>query len=143
MSSPASEPSPAPGSTPDPADPGDVADLDPATIPVRASPDAPYPRHWEADVVAADGATAHLRPISPADADAVVDFHSRLSDRTRYYRYFSPYPTIPERDLKRFVADIAFVGLFPMSGQLVAKSDEPLLGSGDPLSKRHSRALSD
>ena len=53
--------------------------------------------------MASDGATAHLRPISPDDADAVVDFHSRLSERTRYYRYFSPYPTIPPRDLKRFV----------------------------------------
>ncbi|WP_414638260.1 GNAT family N-acetyltransferase [Actinomycetospora sp.] len=77
--------------------------MDAETVPMRAAPDAPYPRHWEADVVAADGVTAHLRPISPGDADAVVDFHSRLSERTRYYRYFSPYPTIPARDLRRFV----------------------------------------
>ena len=27
-----------------------------------------YPSHWEADVVLRDGATAHLRPISPEDA---------------------------------------------------------------------------
>src|SRR3982751_6959719 len=26
-----------------------------------------------------------------------------MSDRTRYLRYFSPYPRIPERDLERFV----------------------------------------
>ncbi|GIF36080.1 GNAT family N-acetyltransferase [Actinoplanes xinjiangensis] len=32
-----------------------------------------------------------------------MDFHSRMSDRTRYLRYFSPYPRIPERDLQRFV----------------------------------------
>jgi acyl-CoA synthetase (NDP forming)/RimJ/RimL family protein N-acetyltransferase len=81
----------------------DRTDMDAATMPMHAAPDAPYPRHWEADVVAADGATAHLRPIRPDDADAVVAFHSRLSERTRYYRYFSPYPTIPARDLKRFV----------------------------------------
>ena len=36
----------------------------------------------------------HLRPILPGDADAIVDFHSRLSERTRYLRYFGPYPYI-------------------------------------------------
>ena len=48
------------------------------------------PAHWEADVVAADGGIVHLRPIRPRDADALVAFHARLSDRTRYLRYFRP-----------------------------------------------------
>ncbi|MDQ1731700.1 MAG: hypothetical protein QOK10_1859, partial [Pseudonocardiales bacterium] len=61
-----------------------------------------YPRHWEADVVVADGAPIHLRPITPDDADAIVAFHANLSVRTRYLRYFSAYPTIPPRDLVRF-----------------------------------------
>lgn len=84
---------------------GDEPDvgMDAVTRPLRVMPDAPYPAHWEADVVASDGATAHLRPITAADADAVVAFHGRLSERTRYFRYFSPYPRIPARDLKRFV----------------------------------------
>ncbi|WP_229069297.1 bifunctional GNAT family N-acetyltransferase/acetate--CoA ligase family protein [Actinoplanes sp. DH11] len=56
-----------------------------------------------ADVLLADGSTARLRQIRPQDAPAIVDFHSRMSDRTRYLRYFSPYPRIPERDLQRFV----------------------------------------
>jgi acyl-CoA synthetase (NDP forming)/RimJ/RimL family protein N-acetyltransferase len=53
-------------------------------------------------VVVADGATVHLRPIRPADAPALVAFHAALSTRTRYLRYFSAYPRIPERDLQRF-----------------------------------------
>lgn len=61
-----------------------------------------YPRHWEADVVASDGGIVHLRPIVPTDADALVRFHGSLSERTRYLRYFGPYPRIPERDLQRF-----------------------------------------
>ncbi|SFT78640.1 Acyl-CoA synthetase (NDP forming) [Actinopolyspora lacussalsi subsp. righensis] len=65
-------------------------------------PEAHYPRHWEADVVLSDGGTVHLRPILPADADQLVAFHGRLSDRTRYYRYFSPYPRMPQRDVDRF-----------------------------------------
>ncbi|WP_433296703.1 GNAT family N-acetyltransferase [Actinoplanes sp. CA-030573] len=56
-----------------------------------------------ADVLLSDGTAAHLRQIRPGDAPAIVEFHSRMSDRTRYLRYFSPYPRIPERDLERFV----------------------------------------
>ena len=56
-----------------------------------------------ADVLLSDGSAVHLRQIRPADAPAIVEFHSRMSDRTRYLRYFSPYPRIPERDLERFV----------------------------------------
>jgi acyl-CoA synthetase (NDP forming)/GNAT superfamily N-acetyltransferase len=41
--------------------------------------------------------------MAPTDADAIVALHSRLSERTRYLRYFSPYPRIPPRDLERFV----------------------------------------
>ena len=62
-----------------------------------------YPADWEADVLASDGATVHVRPIRPDDADALVALHARFSDRTRYLRYFSPYPRIPPRDLERFV----------------------------------------
>ncbi|MFR9802526.1 GNAT family N-acetyltransferase [Pseudonocardia sp. RS010] len=75
-----------------------------------------YPRHWEADIVASDGRIVHLRPIQPTDADALLAFHQRLSDRTRYLRYFGPYPRIPPRDLERFVTvdhhkRVAFVAL--------------------------------
>jgi acyl-CoA synthetase (NDP forming)/RimJ/RimL family protein N-acetyltransferase len=55
-----------------------------------------------ADVVLSDGSTVRLRQIEPVDADAIVALHSRFSERTRYFRYFSPYPRIPARDLERF-----------------------------------------
>jgi acetyl coenzyme A synthetase (ADP forming)-like protein len=61
-----------------------------------------YPSGWEADVVLSDGGTVHLRPIIPDDADSLVAFHARLSERTRYLRYFGAYPRIPQRDLARF-----------------------------------------
>ena len=62
-----------------------------------------YPPHWEADVVAADGGTVHLRPILPTDGPALSALVERSSERTRYLRFFGPYPRIPERDLYRFV----------------------------------------
>jgi acyl-CoA synthetase (NDP forming)/RimJ/RimL family protein N-acetyltransferase len=55
-----------------------------------------------ADVVLSDGSTVRLRQIEPVDAAAIVEMHSRFSERTRYFRYFSPYPRIPPRDLERF-----------------------------------------
>ncbi|MGY0232382.1 bifunctional acetate--CoA ligase family protein/GNAT family N-acetyltransferase [Longispora urticae] len=61
-----------------------------------------YPAHRAADVLLADGGTVHLRPIRPSDGPELRRFHSRLSQRTRYYRYFSAYPRIPDRDLARF-----------------------------------------
>ncbi len=74
----------------------------PPTPDMAVSSAREYPRHWEADVVASDGGVVHLRPILPSDADAIVEFHSRLSARTRYLRHFRAYPQIPPRDLERF-----------------------------------------
>ena len=45
-----------------------------------------YPAGWEADVVVSDGGVVHLRPIRPEDADAIVAFHGKLTERTRYLR---------------------------------------------------------
>ena len=55
------------------------------------------------DVLLSDGSTVHVRQITPEDADRILALHARFSDRTRYLRYFSPYPRIPPRDLARFV----------------------------------------
>ena len=75
---------------------------DPVVDPVTGAELGEPPAHWEADVIAADGATVHLRPIRPGDGEALIAFHAALSTRTRYLRYFSAYPRIPDRDLVRF-----------------------------------------
>ncbi|MBF6247747.1 GNAT family N-acetyltransferase, partial [Nocardia elegans] len=61
----------------------------------------PPPQHWFADVLAADGGVVRLRPITPDDAEPLQTFHAALSDRTRYLRYFGPYPRISPKDLYR------------------------------------------
>ena len=61
-----------------------------------------YPSHWETDAVLADGGAIHIRPITPADADRLVDLHGRLSDRTIYLRFFSPRPRLTPREVQRF-----------------------------------------
>lgn len=64
--------------------------------------EAQYPAHWEADVVLADGGTAHVRPIRPADADRLRAFYSRLSDETIYFRFFGPRPRLTDREVTWF-----------------------------------------
>ena len=61
-----------------------------------------YPRHWEADVVLRDGRAAQLRPITPEDAQGLVDFYDRVSDQSKYFRFFAPYPKLSARDVERF-----------------------------------------
>lgn len=61
-----------------------------------------YPAHWEADVVLADGGTAHIRPIRPDDADLLRAFYSRLSAESIYFRFFGPRPRLTNREVTRF-----------------------------------------
>ncbi|TKJ28887.1 CoA-binding protein [Blastococcus sp. CCUG 61487] len=60
------------------------------------------PKHWEADIVAADGGTVHLRPIRPDDAEGLTGLMERSSDQTRYYRFFGPMKRLSDKDLHRF-----------------------------------------
>jgi acyl-CoA synthetase (NDP forming)/RimJ/RimL family protein N-acetyltransferase len=92
------------------------------TVAPPAGPPPPPPAHWEADVIAADGGTVHLRPICPEDADGLVGLMERSSDQTRYYRFFGPMKKLSDRDLFRFthvdhVDRVAFVLL--LGGELI------------------------
>nr|WP_202387503.1 bifunctional GNAT family N-acetyltransferase/acetate--CoA ligase family protein [Nocardioides flavescens] len=70
-----------------------------------------------------DGRTAHIRPIQPADADLLREFYARVSDRSKYYRFFSPMPRLSDRDVKRFTQvdhheRVAFI--LTLQGQMIA-----------------------
>jgi acyl-CoA synthetase (NDP forming)/RimJ/RimL family protein N-acetyltransferase len=86
--------------------------------------DTTYPAHWEADVLLLDGRAAHLRPIVPKDADALVEFYDqRVSAESKYMRFFAPYPKLSDRDVHRFthvdqVDRVAFV--VTLAGQIIA-----------------------
>ncbi len=61
-------------------------------------------REWEADVVLLDGRPARLRPIRPSDSERLVAFYDRVSERSRYYRFFAPYPALSARDVEKFTS---------------------------------------
>ncbi|GAA3003947.1 bifunctional acetate--CoA ligase family protein/GNAT family N-acetyltransferase [Streptomyces fulvorobeus] len=66
------------------------------------SPHHAYPDHWEADVVLRDGGTARIRPITTDDAERLVSFYEQVSDESKYYRFFAPYPRLSAKDVRRF-----------------------------------------
>ncbi|MFF2964179.1 GNAT family N-acetyltransferase [Streptomyces sp. NPDC057963] len=66
------------------------------------SPHHAYPDHWEADVVLRDGGTARIRPITTDDAQRLVSFYEQVSDESKYYRFFAPYPRLSDKDVYRF-----------------------------------------
>jgi acyl-CoA synthetase (NDP forming)/RimJ/RimL family protein N-acetyltransferase len=86
---------------------------------VQTASSSVYPAHWEADVVLSDGATAHLRPIRPDDAQRLVEFYGRVSDESKYFRFFAPYPTLSDADVRRFtnVDYVDRVALILLSGE--------------------------
>ncbi|NKZ74889.1 GNAT family N-acetyltransferase, partial [Rhodococcus hoagii] len=106
-----------------------------------------FPRHWLADVLASDGGVVHLRPIVPEDADKLVEFHGKLSERTRYLRYFGPYPTMSNRDVVNFTTvdhrnRVAFVAI--LGDEIIAVGRyERLLDVGDGRSAEVAFVVAD
>ena len=59
-----------------------------------------YPHDWAADVLGSDGRAVRIRPILPADAPKIAEFHSTLSERTKYLRYFGSHDVLSEKELR-------------------------------------------
>ncbi len=92
------------------------------------------PRHWEADVLLRDGRTAHLRPIRPDDAELMVDFYGRVSEESKYFRFFTPMPHLSDRDVRRFtqVDHIDRVAMImELGGQMIAVGRYDLVKPGE------------
>ncbi|MGQ4515468.1 GNAT family N-acetyltransferase [Streptomyces sp. DW26H14] len=82
-----------------------------------------YPDHWEADVVLRDGGTARIRPMTPDDAGRLVSFYEKVSDESKYYRFFAPYPRLSDKDVHRFTHHdyVDRVGLaMTVGGEIIA-----------------------
>ncbi|WP_309504246.1 MULTISPECIES: bifunctional acetate--CoA ligase family protein/GNAT family N-acetyltransferase [Nocardioides] len=92
------------------------------------------PAHWEADVLLRDGRAAHIRPIRAEDRDVFLEFYDRVSDQSKYYRFFSPMPRLSERDIERFinvdnVDRVAFV--LTLQGQIIAVGRYDVIKPGE------------
>ncbi|MFV0133201.1 GNAT family N-acetyltransferase [Streptomyces sp. HMX87] len=112
---------------------------------MQTSPDRhEYPAHWEADVVLRDGGTARVRPITVDDAERLVSFYEQVSDESKYYRFFAPYPRLSAKDVHRFTHHdfVDRVGLAAtVGGEFIATVRYDRIGpDGTPASSRPSPA---
>jgi acyl-CoA synthetase (NDP forming)/GNAT superfamily N-acetyltransferase len=57
---------------------------------------------WAWTVVLGNGDTALIRPMTPADRDALREFHQRQSHDSQYRRYFSAKPRLSDVELDHF-----------------------------------------
>ncbi|MFC5723646.1 GNAT family N-acetyltransferase [Streptomyces gamaensis] len=93
-----------------------------------------YPAHWEADVVLRDGGTARVRPITADDAGRLVAFYEQVSDESKYYRFFAPYPRLSDRDVHLFTHHdyVDRVGLAALvGGEFIATVRYDRVGGGE------------
>ncbi|WP_030422941.1 GNAT family N-acetyltransferase, partial [Streptomyces sp. NRRL F-5065] len=108
---------------------------------MQTSPDRhEYPAHWEADVVLRDGGTARVRPITVDDAERLISFYEQVSDESKYYRFFAPYPRLSAKDVHRFTHHdfVDRVGLAAtIGGEFIATVRYDRIGAGGtPASSR-------
>ncbi|MCU4182859.1 GNAT family N-acetyltransferase [Acidiferrimicrobium sp. IK] len=71
--------------------------------PRAPSPSGPAePGDAAATVELPDGTVVCVRPITPADVAALVEFHEHLSADTIYRRYFAPHPHLAASEAEHF-----------------------------------------
>jgi acetyltransferase len=79
----------------------------------------PYPAQYVGNWKTKDGAEIRIRPIRPEDEPLMVGFHSNLSDRSVYFRYFQPMQ-LTQRTLHERLTRMCFID-YDREMALVAK----------------------
>jgi acetyltransferase len=89
-------------------------------------PARPYPAQYVSAWIAGDGSPVIIRPIRPDDEPLMVKFHSTLSDRTVYMRYFCSL-SLARRTAHERLAHICSCD-YISEMVLVAESEDPKTG---------------
>jgi len=82
-----------------------------------------YPAELECRVAVGDGLVVGLRPIRPADSERLVEFHSKLSSRSVYRRYFFMHPNLSDGEVDR-LTHVDYVDRLA----LIAEADGEMVG---------------
>jgi acetyltransferase len=101
----------------------------------------PYPEKYVSEWKMKDGKVVTIRPIRPEDEPIMTDFHTKLSERTVYLRYFQPLK-LSQRTAHERLTRICFND-YDREMALVVESKKPdgtceILAVGR-LSKQHGR----
>ncbi len=88
-----------------------------------------YPDKLACDHTFKDGLSVRFRAIKPSDVDEMRRLFYRFSDKTVYYRYFSPIKTMPHAKMQDYVnidyrKTMSMVGLVgePGEGRIIAEA---------------------
>ncbi|MBI3849930.1 MAG: bifunctional acetate--CoA ligase family protein/GNAT family N-acetyltransferase [Verrucomicrobia bacterium] len=100
----------------------------------------PYPSQYVTGCKLRDGTSVTIRPIRPEDEPLMVTFHQTLSERSVYYRYFTPL-RLEQRTAHERLARICFIDYDREMALVVERDDEKsgqreIVGVGR-LSKLH------
>jgi acetyltransferase len=91
----------------------------------------PYPNRYVSMWTMKDGADVLIRPIRPEDEPAMVKFHSTLSERSVYLRYFH-LMNLPQRVAHERLTRICFID-YDREMALVAERRNPINGENEIL----------
>ena len=80
------------------------------------TPAAPYPAHFESDVVLRSGRTLRIRPVRPADREELLRFYRALSADSLYMRFFDTRS--PESALRDSPAEVDYASDFGVVGEV-------------------------
>jgi acetyltransferase len=88
----------------------------------------------------ADGTRVYLRPLRDADLSHANEFFARLSDRTKYFRFMTPTPTLSAQTLAQLVQTLHEARAAVVVAVVDHGHAEELVGGGRlvPISKRGS-----
>ena len=81
--------------------------------------------HGDEEIPLCNGTYALVRPISPDDSPALVEFHRQLSGRAHFPRYFSRHPVLDFDEIQRLTCVDGWNHV-----ALVAETDKALIALG-------------
>lgn len=79
-----------------------------------------------------DGREAIIRPIRPSDKSAILDFHSRLSEESRFLRYHYSKGELTEKDLKD-LCEIDYKTTMVLVAEIERDGKKEIIGIGQSI----------
>jgi RimJ/RimL family protein N-acetyltransferase len=90
------------------------------------SREMPHPTELEGNVLLADGARVHVRPIQADDEGRLVSLYDRLTERSAYQRFFATKRRLPP-NWAHFLADVDYVRRLALVATADAQADADLV----------------
>jgi hypothetical protein len=87
------------------------------------------PLDYRKEIVLLDGSPAVIRPILSEDKNALVEFHGRLSQDTRFLRYHYSKGDLTSSDLKNF-CDVDYCGTLALVVEADREGKQEMIGVG-------------